>query len=190
MTGYGSDFDDLDLDARIDVLAEKLANAKQIAFLTGAGVSTESGIPDFRSTTGIYSTTSENFFSIDYFHANYEDFYRGFAPFYRIVSDAKPNSGHLAIAELETRLGKPVDVVTQNIDGLHSAAGSTQVAEIHGTLRTASCVVCGKQYPREYFDADMRSGAVPRCACGGALKPDVTFFGELLIVDNVAPATA
>ncbi len=180
MTGYGSDFDDLDLDARIDVLAEKLANAKQIACLTGAGVSTKSGIPDFRSTTGIYSTTSENFFSIDYFHANYEDFYRGFAPFYRVVSDAKPNSGHLAIAELETRLGKPVDVVTQNIDGLHSAAGSTQVAEIHGTLRTASCVVCGKQYPREYFDADMRSGAVPRCACGGALKPDVTFFGELL----------
>ncbi len=179
----GSEFEassGLDLDAQIELLAEKFSSARRIAFLTGAGISTDSGIPDFRSSTGIYQTTSEELFSIDYFLANPEDFYRVFADFYRGIVDAKPNSGHLAIAELERCCGKAVDVVTQNIDALHSVAGSTNVAEIHGTIRTASCLSCEKKYAQDYFDSDMRSGRVPHCACGGVLKPDVTFFGEQL----------
>lgn len=171
---------DLDLDARIELLAEKMSSARRIAFLTGAGISTDSGIPDFRSSTGIYQTTSEKLFSIEYFLANPEDFYRVFADFYRGIVEAKPNSGHLAIAELERRCGKAVDVVTQNIDALHCVAGSTNVSEIHGTIRTASCLSCEKMYSRDFFDLDMRSGRVPRCVCGGVLKPDVTFFGEQL----------
>lgn len=171
---------DLDLDAKIQLLAGKLSAANRIVFLTGAGVSTDSGIPDFRSSTGIYQMTSEDLFRIDRFLANTEWFYSIFGNFYAGIADAKPNTGHLAIAELEKRCGKLIDVVTQNIDALHSSAGSTSVAEVHGTLRTASCLKCAKQYSQDYFEPDMRSGRVPRCSCGGALKPDVTFFGEML----------
>ncbi len=171
---------DFDLDRGVELLAEKISSARRIAFLTGAGISTDSGIPDFRSSSGVYQTTSEEIFSINFFLENPEKFYSFFADFYAGISDAKPNSGHLAIAELERRCGKTVDVVTQNIDALHSAAGSTNVAEIHGTLRFASCLICQKIYSRDFFDSDMRSGRVPHCECGGILKPNVTFFGEEL----------
>jgi len=167
-------------DAQIRRLAEMLTQASRIAFLTGAGASTSSGIPDFRSSSGVYQTTSEEFFSIDFFCENPKKFYANFAPFYRGIAAAKPNSGHLAIAELERRCGKRVDVVTQNIDGLHSAAGSSNVWEIHGTLRTASCLTCEKQYAADYFREDVAAGLVPKCVCGGVLKPDVVFYGENL----------
>ncbi|MGI6400610.1 MAG: NAD-dependent protein deacylase [Thermoguttaceae bacterium] len=167
-------------DAKIAELAKILTNAPKIAFLTGAGISTESGVPDFRSSKGVYSMTSEEVFSITYFLDDPERFYSFFADFYREMTDAKPNAGHLAIAELETRCGKDVEVVTQNIDGLHSAAGSTKVREIHGTLRFASCLECAKRYPESSFRDDVRAGKFPRCTCGGALKPDVVFFGEPL----------
>lgn len=169
-----------DLKEKIRALADKMISARRISFLTGAGISTDSGIPDFRSSTGIYQTTSEELFSIDSFRENPNVFYRAFASFYSVIASAKPNSGHLAIAELERRCGKKVDVVTQNIDALHSVAGSSSVAEIHGTLRTASCLDCEKTYESDYFAADMREGRVPCCECGGVLKPDVTFFGEEL----------
>ena len=171
---------ELDLNEKISLLAEKLCGAQRIAFLTGAGISTDSGIPDFRSSTGIYEITSEKMFSIECFREDPDAFYRMFAPFYSGIRDSKPNSGHNAIVELERRCGKKVDVVTQNIDALHVVAGSSHVAEIHGTLRTASCLKCEKTYDLDYFDADMRTGVTPRCECGGILKPDVTFFGEEL----------
>lgn len=161
-------------------LTSALTKAKRIAFLTGAGMSTESGIPDFRSTTGIYQTTSERMFSIDFFLGDPDRFYSFFAAFYRGIISARPNSGHRAIAELEKRAGKQVAVATQNIDGLHGAAGSTRVAEIHGTLRRASCVSCSRRYEEPYFIAAMSAGTTPRCDCGGALKPDVVFYGEEL----------
>ncbi len=167
-------------DAQIQLLAEMVANASKIAFLTGAGASTSSGVPDFRSSSGVYQTTSEEFFSIDSFCEDPQRFYANFAPFYRIITEAKPNSGCLAIAELERRCGKRVDVVTQNIDGLHGAAGSSRVWEIHGTLRTASCLTCERQFSSDYFREDLAVGRTPRCACGGVLKPDVTFYGENL----------
>ena len=167
-------------DAQIQRLAEMMTNASKIAFLTGAGASTSSGVPDFRSSSGVYQTTSEEIFSIDSFCEDPKRFYANFAPFYRVITEAKPNSGHFAIAELERRCGKRVDVVTQNIDGLHSAAGSSRVWEIHGTLRTASCLTCERQFSSDYFREDLAAGRTPRCACGGVLKPDVTFYGENL----------
>lgn len=170
-----------EFEEKIDELTALLIAAPRIAFLTGAGISTESGIPDFRSSTGIYRTTSEKIFDVEFFRENPAEFYSFFAPFYRETTAARPNAGHRAIAELEKRCGKKVCVVTQNIDGLHSAAGSTNVAEIHGTLRTASCSTCETRYDRAFFDADVAAGRVPKCEkCGGFLKPDVTFFGEPL----------
>ncbi len=159
-------------------LAGLLNSANRIAFLTGAGVSTDSGIPDFRSSTGVYQTTSAEIFAIDSFFEDPERFYSFFAPFYRDTIAARPNSGHLAIAALEKLCNKNVEVVTQNIDALHSAAGSSVVWEIHGTLRFASCMRCGKRYERDAFQDDMLAGRAPKCACGGVLKPDVVFFGE------------
>ncbi len=172
---------DADFEEKIDEFAALLTAAPRIAFLTGAGISTESGIPDFRSSTGIYQTTSAELFEIENFLNDPAGFYRFFSPFYRETTAAKPNAGHLAISELAKRCGKTVSVATQNIDGLHSAAGSTDVAEIHGTIRTATCLKCEKRYEQTFYDATVASGNVPKCAdCDGVLKPDVTFFGEAL----------
>lgn len=170
----------LDFDAKIQRFAELLADASKIAALTGAGIATESGIPDFRSSTGIYRTTSEAVFSIDFFNENPGEFYRIFGPFYAQTVAATPNAGHVALADLE-RLGKRVEIVTQNIDALHSAAGSTFVWEIHGTLRTSSCVACERTFEPPVFGATVAAGEIPRCPeCGGVLKPDVVFYGEAL----------
>jgi len=171
---------ELDFDAKIQRFAELLAASPKIAALTGAGISTESGIPDFRSSTGIYQTTSEAVFSIDFFNENPGEFYRIFGPFYAQTVAAAPNAGHVALADLE-RLGKRVEIVTQNIDALHTTAGSTSVWEIHGTLRTSSCVACERSFEPSVFGAPVAAGQVPRCPeCGGVLKPDITFFGEAL----------
>lgn len=172
---------ELDFDAKIQRFAELLAASPKIAALTGAGISTESGIPDFRSSTGIYQTTSEAVFSIDFFRENPGEFYRIFGPFYAETVAAKPNAGHIALADLAGKLGKQVEIVTQNIDALHTAAGSPFVWEIHGTLRTSSCVDCERTFERSVFEPDVVASRIPRCPeCGGVLKPDITFFGETL----------
>lgn len=172
---------ELDFDAKIQRFAELLAASPKIAALTGAGISTESGIPDFRSSTGIYQTTSEAVFSIDFFNENPGEFYRIFGPFYAQTVAAKPNAGHVALADLTGKLGKQVEIVTQNIDALHSAAGSSSVWEIHGTLRTSSCVACERTFEPSVFGATVAAGQIPRCPeCGGVLKPDITFYGEAL----------
>lgn len=171
---------ELDFDAKIQRFAELLAASPKIAALTGAGISTESGIPDFRSSSGIYQTTPETVFSIDFFNENPGEFYRIFGPFYAQTVAAAPNAGHVALADLE-RLGKQVEIVTQNIDALHSAAGSSSVWQIHGTLRTSSCVACERTFEPSVFGATVATGQIPRCPeCGGVLKPDITFYGEAL----------
>ena len=172
----------------IRALAERFRAASTIVFLTGAGTSTESGIPDFRSPTGIYATASASLFEIDRFYEDPEAFYREYAPFYRKMREAKPNAGHKAIADLERRGGKRVEVVTQNIDGLHARAGSSATWEVHGTIRTATCVACGRRREESEFSADVMSGRAPRCECGGVFKPDVTFFGEELPAQAFAGA--
>ena len=148
--------------------------------LTGAGISTESGIPDFRSPTGIWAEFDpQEYATIDAFRADPEKVWRFYALRFRALTEAEPNAGHLALARLE-RAGFVRAVITQNIDLLHERAGSREVVEVHGSIRTSSCLTCGTRYTLEEVLPLVEAGA-PRCTrCGQALKPDVVFFGEVL----------
>lgn len=168
-------------------LQEMIDRAGRIVFFGGAGVSTESGIPDFRSADGLYSQKykypPEEIVSHDFFMRNTEEFYR----FYRdrmIFPQAKPNAAHLKLAELE-RVGKLSAVVTQNIDGLHTAAGSRRVIELHGSVHRNHCMSCGKSYGLDFV---MGCEGVPRCECGGIVKPDVVLYGENLDDNDINSA--
>ena len=160
-------------------LREIVDKSNKIVFFGGAGVSTESGIPDFRSEDGLYrqkyDVPPETMLSSDYFYAHTADFYR----FYRdkmLPISAQPNAAHQRLAQWE-RAGKLLAVVTQNIDGLHQAAGSKTVYELHGSIHRNHCLTCGKSYTAKDI-AD--SVGVPRCTCGGLIKPDVVLYGEPL----------
>lgn len=162
---------------KIAELQKIFDDSKRIVFFTGAGVSTESGIPDFRSQDGLYNTQykypPEEIISHSFFMHNPEEFYR----FYRdkmIFLDAKPNAAHLKMAEFE-KAGKSLGVVTQNIDGLHDLAGSKNVYELHGTIHRNYCMRCHKSYPLSYI---VESKGVPKCECGGTVKPDVVLYEE------------
>jgi NAD-dependent protein deacetylase/lipoamidase len=157
------------------LLAELIASRQPTVVLTGAGISTESGIPDFRSPTGIWAEVDPmDYASLRAFQADPEKVWSFYAKRIDMLTGAEPNDGHRAIAELERR-GLVKAVITQNIDLLHTRAGSEDVVEVHGSIRTASCPECGAKRP---LDESMLP--VPRCDCGAVLKPDVVFFGELL----------
>ncbi|HYX76135.1 MAG TPA: Sir2 family NAD-dependent protein deacetylase, partial [Gaiellaceae bacterium] len=149
--------------------------------LTGAGVSTESGIPDFRSPTGIWADFDPlEYASLPAFRADPEKVWSFYKPRIAMLSKAEPNAAHRALAELERR-GLVEAVVTQNIDLLHERAGSRDVVEVHGSIRSASCPRCGASFPRDDVVAKLEKAEVPLCdSCGAVLKPDVVFFGELL----------
>lgn len=164
----------------VEEYRERVAGAKRIVFFGGAGVSTESGIPDFRSVDGLYNQKydepPETILSADYFYAHTEKFYK----FYfdkMICMAAKPNAAHLKLAEWE-RAGKLSAVVTQNIDGLHQAAGSKRVFELHGSTLRNYCMRCGK--PHSLGDILATAPRIPKCECGGIIKPDVVLYGESL----------
>jgi NAD-dependent deacetylase len=166
---------------KINKLKEIIANSDNIVFFGGAGVSTESGIPDFRSEDGIYKSienygaSPETILSNSYFRANPKDFYK----YYKenmIYQDAKPNDAHLTIAKLE-KIGKMKVVITQNIDGLHQKAGSKNVLELHGSILRNYCMACGASYDLNYI---LKSGKFPTCSCGGLIKPDVVLYEEPL----------
>ncbi len=163
-------------------LKKLIDESQSIVFLGGAGVSTESGIPDFRSVDGLYSQTykypPETMLSHDFFVRHTDEFY----DFYKakmICDYAKPNAAHLALAELE-KSGKLKAVITQNIDGLHTAAGSQKVYELHGSIYRNYCTRCGRFYG---LDAIKSSVGVPKCDCGSVIKPDVVLYGEMLNED-------
>lgn len=171
----------------LEQLQNVIDNSKRIVFFGGAGVSTESGIPDFRSVDGLYNQKydypPEQILSHTFFMHNTEEFYR----FYRdkmLCLDKKPNKAHLKLAELE-RAGKLTAVVTQNIDGLHQAAGSKKVYELHGSVLRNYCMKCGKFYSAEYIK---NSTGVPKCECGGVIKPDVVLYEEGLDDSTVSGA--
>lgn len=159
-------------------------------FFGGAGVSTESGIPDFRSTDGLYNQEyqfpPETILSHHFFMEQPEEFYR----FYRnkmLYLSAKPNTAHLALAALE-KAGKLNAVITQNIDGLHQAAGSKTVIELHGSIHRNHCIQCGKAYG---LDAVIQSKTnVPHCPCGGVIKPDVVLYEEPLNEADLSAAVS
>jgi NAD-dependent protein deacetylase/lipoamidase len=156
-------------------LAELITTRQPCVVLTGAGVSTESGVPDFRSPTGVWAEVNPmDYASIRAFREDPEKVWSFYAKRVDMLTGAEPNEAHRALAELEHR-GLVRAVVTQNIDLLHTRAGSREVVEVHGSIRTASCPQCGTVYP---LDESMLP--VPRCECGAVLKPDVVFFGELL----------
>ncbi len=168
-------------------LQEIIDDSSHIVFFGGAGVSTESGIPDFRSQDGLYNQKykypPEQIVNHTFFVQNTEEFYR----FYRdrmIFPDAEPNAAHLKLAELE-KAGKLSCVITQNIDGLHQAAGSENVVELHGSVLRNHCVKCGKFYP---LSAVTESDGIPRCNCGGIIKPDVVLYEEGLDTADIERA--
>ncbi len=165
------------MEQKLDQLKSWISGSCNIVFFGGAGVSTESGIPDFRSVDGLYNMEydypPETIISHSFYQRNPEEFYR----FYKnkmLFPEAKPNAAHLALARLEQQ-GRLKAVITQNIDGLHQAAGSREVLELHGSVHRNYCTRCGRFYDLE---AIMRMEGVPRCDCGGIIKPDVVLYEE------------
>ena len=166
----------------INELQKAINEANNIVFFTGAGISTDSGIPDFRSSTGLYKNNyrAEEILSHTFFMANPIEFYE----FYKtkmIYEDAKPNYGHIFMKEVED-MGKNVTVITQNIDGLHQKAGSNNVLELHGSVLRNNCMKCGKFYNSKDI---MAKQGVPMCECGGIIKPDVVLYEESLNGDTM-----
>ena len=172
----------------VETLKTWVKESKAIAFFGGAGVSTESGIPDFRSTGGLYHQEwkypPETILSHTFYKSNPEEFFR----FYRakmLMPEAKPNAAHKKLAEWEAA-GKLTAVVTQNIDGLHQAAGSVNVLELHGSVHRNYCMKCHQSYDAAYAKA---AEGVPRCGvCGGMIKPDVVLYEEPLDGETMAKA--
>lgn len=169
------------MEEKIQCARQWLADADRIAFFGGAGVSTASGIPDFRSATGLYNRKNETGYSPEYMlsHEFFMKDAQKFQDFCRealIYPEARPNEAHKALKKLEDD-GHHVSVITQNIDGLHQMAGSSEVIEIHGNLRDYYCVRCGKRYSLAEF---MKAQSPVHCSCGGTVRPDVTLYGEML----------
>ncbi|HXV57887.1 MAG TPA: NAD-dependent deacylase [Gaiellaceae bacterium] len=173
------------------MLARLIRDSQPCIALTGAGASTESGVPDFRSPTGIWAEFDPlEYATIDAFRRDPAKVWRFYAPRFEMLAAAEPNRAHLALAELE-RLGLVRAVVTQNIDLLHERAGSQEVIEVHGSIRTSSCRACGVAYPLdEVVPLVAEHGAPPCPRCGTILKPDVVFFDELLPPRALERATA
>ena len=172
-----------------ETLKKWLEESDNIVFFGGAGVSTESKIPDFRSTDGLYNQQyaypPETILSHSFYMKNTEEFYR----FYRnkmLFPEAEPNRAHKALAKLE-EMGKLKAVVTQNIDGLHQKAGSREVLELHGSVLRNYCMRCGKFYG---LDAVLNSEGIPKCQCQGTIKPDVVLYEEGLDQQTIEKAVA
>ena len=173
-----------DMDKKISKLKDYFAKSNSIVFFGGAGVSTESGIPDFRSTDGLYNTQykypPEIILSHSYFISQTSEFYR----FYRdkmIYIDARPNLAHVALAKMEQQ-GKLKAVITQNIDGLHHKAGNNNVIEIHRSIHRNFCMECNTFYALEFI---LQTHDIPVCLCGGIIKPDVVLYEEALDETNI-----
>ena len=171
-------------------LAELIRRRQPCVVLTGAGVSTESGIPDFRSRTGLWARFDPlEYASLEAFRRDPRKVWSFYKPRIAVLTEAEPNPAHRALAELE-RLGLVEAIVTQNIDLLHERAGSRNVVEVHGSIRTATCPACGERLPLERVTELLEGADAPACpACGEILKPDVVFFGELLPADAIDRAT-
>ena len=167
------------MDEKIQLLKNWIDSSDNVVFFGGAGVSTESGIPDFRSVDGLYNQQwkypPETILSHSFFVRYPEEYYH----FHReklVIDGVKPNAAHLKLAELE-REGKLRAVITQNIDGLHQAAGSKNVLELHGSILRSYCSACGKPYPADKMN---HGEGVPHCSCGGVIRPDIVLYEEPL----------
>ncbi len=168
----------------IDLIKEKIKSANKVVFFGGAGVSTASGLKDFRSKDGLYSLKSkydksyEEMLSIDYFYLHTETFYKFYKEFF-LNNDAKPNKAHYALSEFE-KLTNKLTIITQNIDSLHQEAGSKNVIELHGACTRNYCVKCHKKFEVDFIK---KSKGIPFCTCGGIIRPDIVFYQEPLDYD-------
>jgi NAD-dependent deacetylase len=178
-------------DPMVEAAAELFRESRKILIFTGAGMSTESGIPDFRSPGGIWSKYDPSDFLYQRIISDEgarEKYWKMSAEYYETMKHALPSPGHLAIKELED-MGKLLSVVTQNIDNLHQKAGNSveKIIEIHGTAFSVSCLSCGKRYERDLIEERLKSGdRVPACNdCSGVLKPDTISFGQAMPQDKV-----
>ena len=175
------------MNAAVSEFKKMIENSSNVVFFGGAGVSTESGIPDFRSVDGLYNQKwkypPETILSRTFFSRDPEEYYR----FHReklVIENVKPNIAHIKLAELEAE-GKLKAVITQNIDGLHQQAGSKNVLELHGSILRAYCSRCRKPYPADVINYGT---GVPRCSCGGVIRPDIVLYEEPLDEDVMMSA--
>ena len=175
--------------SKIGKLKQIVEESNNIVFFGGAGVSTESGIPDFRSVDGLYNQKYKYPPEVMVSHSFYCNHSKEFFDFYRnkmIALEAKPNAAHIKLSQLEKE-GKVKAVITQNIDGLHYAAGSKEVMELHGSVHRNYCEKCHKFYPVEYI---VEAEGVPKCDCGGTVKPDVVLYEEGLDYETMQKAVS
>ena len=178
----------------IEAVADMIIEANRIVIFTGAGFSTESGVPDFRSPGGVWDTFDPGMLNYQNFLASEEvreEYWRMHRMMWETIRDAQPNAGHYAVADLH-KLGKLDRVITQNTDGLHQKAGLPEdmVIEVHGTMQYAYCIECGQRYPRgEVHDKMLAGQKVPRCdACNGVIKPATIAFGQAMPVEETRAA--
>lgn len=173
------------MNKTIESLAKAIQNSPSTAVFTGAGMSTESGLPDFRSSQGLWGKyRPEDLASIDALNRNFDNFVDFYRKRISTLGEVKPHRGHELIAQWESR-GLVKGVITQNVDGLHQAAGSAVVYELHGTLKKVRCQSCGREFPSEDFSDQSTCER-----CGGKLRPGVVLFGEMLPEDALADAIA
>ncbi|AQT68292.1 NAD-dependent protein deacetylase [Anaerohalosphaera lusitana] len=166
-------------------LLDLLKKANRTVVLTGAGVSTASGIPDFRGPSGLYATVSQRVFEVDFLLSSPEEYYKIAYEYIHPLVDKEPNIAHRALAELE-KAGLISAIITQNIDGLHQKAGSQDVIEFHGNVTTFRCVDCSRAFNRTRVDEMIVTDGVPMCQCGGLIRPDLVFFGDLIPEDAIS----
>jgi len=162
------------------ICAQLIENSKSIVVLTGAGISTKAGIPDFRGPKGLYITQQydpDKVFNIDYFYQDPSEFYKFARDFIQLEESIEPTFTHLFLAQLEAQENFK-GIVTQNIDGLHQKAGSKKVNEIHGSFLTAYCVDCNNKFSYEEVKEILNGEDIAHCECSGVIKPDIVFFGE------------
>ncbi len=168
--------------------AQLIKNAKRIVVLSGAGISTNAGIPDFRGPRGLYVTkqyNAEKVFDLDFFARDPKPFYEFARDFIQLEEQIKPTITHKFFAQLE-KSGKAVDIITQNIDSLHQRAGSKNVYELHGSFEKSFCRDCQKMFSFTELKEKIQTQVVPTCECGGVLKPAIVFFGEDVQYFNAA----
>lgn len=165
----------------IQTAADLIKKSKYAVGFTGAGISVESGIPPFTGAGGLWNKYDPKFIELDFFYSDPEKSWQEMRKiFFNSMGTAKPNKAHIVLGSLEKQ-GLLKGIITQNIDGLHHAGGSKNVVEFHGTINTLLCIDCGMKYETSKTDITAK---IPRCACGGILKPDFVFYGEGINIDN------
>lgn len=184
---YRSEMKDSTPEQAAEVFLKELKTSDRAVALTGAGVSTASGIPDFRSPGGLYSRVSQRTFQQEFFYSEPEKYYEIASEHIHPLNKKPANVTHKMLAELENQ-GLIEAVITQNIDGLHQKAGSENVIEFHGNIKDFTCTGCRKKFEKDEIDRKLKQSKLPRCECGAIIRPNIVFFGDPIPVDALNSA--